>query len=102
MTRRLNVMIDDDAAALLPTLTTPHRQGSFISELIRAAAAARNATPAAAEASEQSAPPAPPDDPTEPIRMDAYQVATELNVLTNRLMEIAEQPTRAVWRTVTE
>jgi hypothetical protein len=93
MARRLNVMLDDDAAALLVQLAGGERkQGAFLSTLIRATAASTTGAPAEGDEA-----PAVPDDPTEPIRMDAYQVATQLNVLTNRLMEIAEQPTRAVW-----
>lgn len=92
MARRLNVMIDDDAAALLIRLAGGERkQGAYLSQLIRA-------TAASAEQGGQEAPAsAPPADPTEPIRMGAYEVGAQLNILTNRLMELAESPARAVW-----
>ena len=39
MTKRVNMMLDDDAADLLPQLAgSPRKQGEFLSRLIRAAA----------------------------------------------------------------
>ena len=35
---RVHLLLDDDAAALLPGLTTERRKGEFVSELIRQAA----------------------------------------------------------------
>lgn len=92
MARRLNVMLDDDAAALLVQLAGGERkQGAYLSSLIRTAAHAAEQGGQDAAASE------PPADPTEPIRMGAYEVGAQLNILTNRLMELADSPARAVW-----
>lgn len=40
---RMQVMLDEDAYELLGSLTTPHRKGEYLSDLIRRAAAARTA-----------------------------------------------------------
>ena len=46
MTKRVNMMLDDDAAELLPRLAgSPRKQGEYLSRLIRTAAQAQQESP---------------------------------------------------------
>lgn len=75
---QVRLTLDPDAADLLLRLAgSPRKQGEYVSSLIRAAAMS----------SQDS-------DPAAPVRQLALQLASQLTLLTNQLLEIAGQPGR--------
>lgn len=72
----VKLVLDTDAAALLPQLAgSPRKQGEYVSKLIREAAARRNATPQ--------------PDPGETLRREILGIALQLSTVTQQLIEVA-------------